>query len=554
MTEAPAPSYRSALRHRDFRLLVGSFAVDQVGSWAYNIVLLAYVYDQTHSPTYLSLATAVRWVPALISSGYGGVLADRYDRVLVLRASSFLCFLLSAVMVAVIATNGPLPLLLVVSGMLAVAGTPYRPAAGALTVDAVGEKDLAAANALYALVESGAVVLGPALGGLLLVLGRPEVGLAINAGSFLVAFLAVSRIATRSQGGAGQQGESLVRQLTDGFGAVVGEPVARTLVLFVFLDTAVYGASSVLYISLSIRLGSGTEGVSYLLAGQALGGVVLAGVANRASSASGLAPVIVGGMLLLSLPFAVMPWVHEPVMAFVLQVIAGAGMVLIDVLAITALQRDVPRELLSRALGLVDALTLAACLAGSAATAVLLETTGLTDTLLVIGLGFSAVAVLCAGPLRRADRAAVDDLAVLNERVRTFEALDLFAAATRPALALLARDVEEVSLPAGSVLLHQGDPAEALWILVSGSLRADVDGVAVSTVEAPGYVGELGLLHYRPRSATVTVATDSVLWRVGAEEFRAALEQLGTSSSFLGTAKFRLTRTPAPRASQEDHA
>jgi CRP-like cAMP-binding protein len=61
-------------------------------------------------------------------------------------------------------------------------------------------------------------------------------------------------------------------------------------------------------------------------------------------------------------------------------------------------------------------------------------------------------------------------------------------------------------------------------------------------VEAPGYVGEIGLLHGRPRSARVAAATDSVLWRIGAEDFRRAVSQLGASASITDTARFRLSR------------
>ena len=45
--------YRDVLRVHDFRLLVIAFFVDQVGSWAYNVVLIVWVFDKTHSPTWI---------------------------------------------------------------------------------------------------------------------------------------------------------------------------------------------------------------------------------------------------------------------------------------------------------------------------------------------------------------------------------------------------------------------------------------------------------------------------------------------------------------------
>jgi hypothetical protein len=295
-------------------------------------------------------------------------------------------------------------------------------------------------------------------------------------------------------------------------------------------------------VAVSVHLTGGSDGYGYLLAGQALGGLLLATVANRLSARGRLADVLVGGMLLLSLPFAATAAVHGLTAAFLLQVLAGAGMVVIDVLAITALQRDLARGVLSRALGLVDSVVLAACVTGSAAAAVLLRTSGLTSTLVVFGVGFAGLAVVSARPLLAADRRAASALAAVRSRVAVLTCLDLLAAAPGPALETLARDLEDERVPAGTVLMRQGEQADALWVLVSGRLEVTVDGRRVSYLEAPGYVGEIGLLHHRPRSATVATTKDSVLWRIGAEDFLRAVSQLGASASLADTAKFRLAQ------------
>ena len=541
----PRPSrFRDALAHSDFRLLISSFTVDQLGNWASSVVLLVYVFDRTGSPTYLALTTAVRWAPALVISGYAGVLADRHDRAVVMRTSALASFGLAAAMAAVVATHGPVALLLLFAGLLGISAAPYGPAAGALTADAVPERDLAAANALYGLLESLTVVVGPLVGGLLLATGAPVWGFGINAISFLVAATLVSRLRTRSRGDAGSRGESTRTQISDGARALAADPVARTLVLFMLLDTAVYGATSVLYIPVSRHVGTGSNGYGYLLAGQALGGVVAATVANRLSARRRLAPVIIGGMLLLALPFAVLAGVRSPVVAFALQLAAGAGMIVIDILAVTALQRDLPRERLSRVLGLVDALVLAASLVGSVSSAALLPTIGLGPSLLVVGLGFSLVTLLCSRPLVRADHRSAAAYAQLTERVGRLEQLGLLAAADRPALERMAMGSREVAVPAGEIVLRQGEPADALWMLLTGRLMVAIDGVAVNEVAAGEYVGEIGLLHGRPRTATAIALTDSTLLRIDGADFSAALDPIGASSSLRSLAASRLARRP----------
>ena len=87
------------------------------------------------------------------------------------------------------------------------------------------------------------------------------------------------------------------------------------VILFCALDSAVYGAATVLYVPLSVRLGTGPNGYSYLLAGSALGGLLGAGLANRLSGASRLAPVIMGSICLQALPFLLTVPVHWPALA-----------------------------------------------------------------------------------------------------------------------------------------------------------------------------------------------------------------------------------------------
>jgi CRP-like cAMP-binding protein len=103
------------------------------------------------------------------------------------------------------------------------------------------------------------------------------------------------------------------------------------------------------------------------------------------------------------------------------------------------------------------------------------------------------------------------------------------------------------------VLIRQGDEADALWVLVEGTLTIsarDARGVDIELppVEAPGYVGELGLLHNAPRSATVTTAGDVVLLRIEGQNFLDAIETVSTSVSLQTTAVVRLARTAGPNA------
>ena len=68
------------LRHGDFRLLAGAYSVSAAGSWAYNVALAVYVYDQTHSAAWVGAVTLGRFLPSVVLGTYGGVLAERFER------------------------------------------------------------------------------------------------------------------------------------------------------------------------------------------------------------------------------------------------------------------------------------------------------------------------------------------------------------------------------------------------------------------------------------------------------------------------------------------
>ena len=530
------------------RLLVGSFVVDGLGSWAYFAVLLVYVYERTGSATWVAATTASRWIPGLLLATFGGVVADRYERTRVMVVSALASAALMCLMGAVVSVNGPLVVLLALTALSAIAYLPYRPAAGALTPDVVDEKELAAANGLFSALESLTIVVGPLVGGVLLLVGEPTSAFFLNGISFLVAAGCVSRVRTRSRGGGGQAGEGVLRQTADGFGAVRRERVAAILILFCALDSAIYGAATVLYAPVSQQLGTGVGGYTYLLAGSALGGLLAAALADRLSRSFRLAPVIVAGILAQAVPFGLTAFVHTPAAGFTLQVVSGVGMILVDVLAITALQRDIPREVLSRVLSLLDMAVFAAILGASFLFAALYATVGLQASLLVLGVGFPLAAVLGIGPLLEADRRAAETLRELAPRVTLLRALDLFAAASNNTLERLAAALEPVMLPVAATVVREGDPADALYIIVEGEVEVTARGEGeverfLRTVGPRGYVGEIGLLHGRPRTATVTVVEPLTMWRLPEADFLDALQESRASASLMQTSGARLSRT-----------
>jgi CRP-like cAMP-binding protein len=152
--------------------------------------------------------------------------------------------------------------------------------------------------------------------------------------------------------------------------------------------------------------------------------------------------------------------------------------------------------------------------------------------------------------VRRNEREAELFITQLSERVELLQALDLFTGATRTTLEQLARASQPLWAQPGDVLIRQGDPADALFVLAEGSVEIEIveDGRIRRRpdVSAPSYVGEIGLLREIPRTATVRAAVPTRLLRIDAGDFRAALDTASASRSMVSLAGERFTRSDVP--------
>lgn len=549
-TTSTSGRYRDALAIPDYRRLVTAFLVDAVGSWAYSTVLTVYVFDRTGSTGWVTAFLCAAWVPKFLIAPYAGVLADRYERTLVMRVSALSAMVAMVVLAVLVQHGAPLVALLVTTVVVSLCVTPYRPAAAALLVDVVDERNLTPANSLFLSLESVVIIIGPAFGGLLLVLADPYVAVAINALSFLVCALILTRLGTRSRPdrGVAEVPTGIRDDLMAGFRALGGQPIALTLLLYCLLCTGICGTTTVLFVAVSNeRLGTGSIGLSYLLAAFAAGGVIAAAFTNRLS-AGRLGPAVALGIVLESLPLAGLAVVTQPVVAGVLLIVSGGGMVIVDVLAITALQREMPRDLLGRVFGVLDSGCYAVTIGGSLLASLMVSTVGLRTTLVSFGLVFSVLAVAGIGPLLTGDRRAAADLAALQPLISRLATMDLFTGAGRLVLEQLARAVEAVTVEAGSVVVAEGDPADALYVLISGQVDVSSRGESgqertLRTMGPNSLFGEIGILRGIPRTATVRAVEPSVLWRISGESFMQAQEAAPLSSSLLGQASDRLART-----------
>jgi CRP-like cAMP-binding protein/predicted MFS family arabinose efflux permease len=555
---------RAAFAHRDFRYLAGSLTVSQIGDWLYGVALVVYVFDQTGSPAWVAAAAILRLAPYVLFGAVGGAIADRYDRRAVMLATDLARAACMAGLAVVALTGAPVAVALALAFLSTTVGTPSRPAQGAITPSLVAERDLAAANAVVSILEHTALVLGPAIGGLLLLLGSPAVAFAANGVSFLASAALVLPIRARAAAEPEEeQPPSLARRLADGLAALARSGDAALLVGLLVAATFVYGQEVVLLVLVSERLlGTGSEGVSALTAAVGAGGLAAAGLTSRLATARRPGRTLLLVMLAFSLPLMTLAVIRRPALAYAVMAVEGAGNIIFDVLAVTMLQRVVRAELLGRVFGVLDSLAVAGMLVGSLLAPVVVAAVGLRWALVAAGGSLLVLTVAAVPRLRGLDRRAEATRRELAPRVGLLEGLRVFEGAPRQALESLAAAMEERAVPAGAAVVTEGEQADAFYVVGSGRLAVLSAGerggepARVNTLGPGDYFGEIGLLERIPRTATVRAETEAAVWRLAGEDFLGILNQVpSTSGTLLDGVVGRLARThPSHRVSLTEGA
>ena len=121
----PARPFLISLRQRNLRLLFGGLVASQAGDWLYNLALLAFVYERTGSTAWVGITTAARIVPEVVLGPIGGVLADRYDRRVVMILSDVLRAAAMVALALLALTGAPIVLAPVLAALCTAAGAAY---------------------------------------------------------------------------------------------------------------------------------------------------------------------------------------------------------------------------------------------------------------------------------------------------------------------------------------------------------------------------------------------------------------------------------------------
>src|SRR5664279_2124821 len=175
-------AYRRLLRSGPLaRLLFGEF-ISSIGDWLYLVALLVVIWDISKDPLVLGIVGAARILPYILLSIPAGIVADRFDRRLVLMTADIARGLIMLVIAAVLFAGGPIWIVVVLAVIATCFSAFFAPAIGAYLPSLVSdESELGPANSAWSSLDNLAFFIGPAFGAILLAIGGLTAAFVLNA-------------------------------------------------------------------------------------------------------------------------------------------------------------------------------------------------------------------------------------------------------------------------------------------------------------------------------------------------------------------------------------
>jgi MFS family permease len=334
-----------------------------VGQLVVTLAVGVHVLSETGSGVWVSVTVALAFTPYALLSAVAGVLADRRSRSAVLAGAAWLRAGLATVLLAGVVAGWPVPLLVGVTALVAVAATPSYPALAAATPACVPDRDLGPANALVTCVENVTWIAGPGAYGLLVLAGAGTEGalaaavLLFGAAGFAAGPVQLGRPPRPVRSG-------WLPDLAAGVRTVARRPAVRGPMALAVLDNFLYG-----YLVVAVVLLAGAaaqeDRLGWLNATLTAGALASMAVVTRLTGGDRTFVVLLATLLAFCATLLGLGVAGASVLGVALVAVAGGTTLVAEVAAVTLLQRATDQGTLARVFGIYDQLNVGAIALGS---------------------------------------------------------------------------------------------------------------------------------------------------------------------------------------------
>jgi hypothetical protein len=308
------------------------------------------VLQLTGSPSALGVVVLSTRLPIIVFALFGGAIGDRFSRRTIMLTTDAVRFAVQAATAAVLLTGVATVWMLVVLQLIASAGAAFfNPAAQGLITSVVDKASLRQANSLLAVSRSATSIIAVGSAGTLVALSSPGWAIGVDALTFLISALVLSRLSrSLTAGHAGRKAGVLAS-----IGAGLREVRGRT---WLWVWTAHAGLSNLLVVSPLFVLGPyvantylggapawAAVGIGYTVGG-ILGGIISSRWKTSRPMTASLACFLMIVPLAAALAGPAPLWLIVPA-----SLLGGAQVTIYNVFQTTTLQSELPNDMIARA-------------------------------------------------------------------------------------------------------------------------------------------------------------------------------------------------------------
>jgi MFS family permease len=382
-----------ALSIRNFRLYWIGQLISLIGTWMQTTAQSWLVYQLTNSAFALGLVTTLQFLPVMLFSLFGGVIADRVHKrnLMVITQSAFL---IQATVFGVLVGTGVIQIwhiyvLAMVQGVINAIDNPVRQA---LPVELVGRSDVSNAVALNSMLFNAGRIVGPAVAGIVIASAGIAPALYINAASFVAVIVALLMMnSAQFVNHSTRARQHVVHELGEGLSYARRTPTIITILLIIGgIGTFGYNFSTVLPLLAGFVMHTDATGFGALSTALGIGSFIGATFVAYSYNIS-FKRLFIGSTAFTLLLVLLSQSSLLPLSELILIVLGFAG-ILFTTTANTLIQTIVPDALRGRVMGLYVLLFVGSTPVGAFFTGTLATVIGVSPALLV-------EAVICAASL-----------------------------------------------------------------------------------------------------------------------------------------------------------
>jgi predicted MFS family arabinose efflux permease len=342
-----------ALSHRNYRVYISGNAIQLIGTWMQRVSGGWLAWTLTHSGTWLGLISMAEFLPVLFLAPLAGVMADRRDRVGIIRITQLLgCAQATLLAILVASDLIEIHVLFALVLLLGINQGIAQPARLALIPTLVDREALPSALAINSIVFNAARFIGPAIAGVLIARVGIAAAFAANAVTYIAVQISLANLRDIPPL-AVRAAQNALKASLEAYSYASRHPgIAPMLLLFAVTTIGTRGFIELFPGFADNVFHRGPQGLAMLTSTVGLGAIFGGTWMLIRSQISGLTTIVLANTLVMSLAIVAFTTTDEFTLALPCVFIAGTAMVITGIGAQTLIQASVDRNMSGRVMAL----------------------------------------------------------------------------------------------------------------------------------------------------------------------------------------------------------